>query len=319
MDDVNAIYEAFGLETPAPPQEPEPEAEAAAPEDAEDTPDTGTTDDAPDGAPDGAETTEDIPEPEATPEPPAQDNAANAAARRRAEREQEIARVRAEERAENQRRTDDLIAAAFGDKVNPYTGAPIRTQRDYEEYRRYYDQNDAQPTQRHEDDTPGALNETAINDLIAKNPIVQKAHKVIESVEAERVRHRMEAIEKAALEDVQKISAFDPTITDFDSLFKSARGEAVRERVNSGRYTLYEAWQIENLDAIVEAKTAAAVRAATNNQKSKEHLQSTQGKAAAALESVPADQREVFAALGITSEKEQLKAYNKWLKTVSKG
>lgn len=325
MDDVNAIYDAFGLDAPEPEPTVDPEDTAGgATEDPAATQDPDETGAPPDGGANAGDNPEDDPAGEADPveDPPVptQDNAANAAARRRAEREQEIARVRAEERAESQRRTDEIIAAAFGDKVNPYTGQPIRTQRDYEEYRRYYD--DASPSAK--DKAPqqalaGDIDESAINEMIAKNPIVQKAHKVVESVEAERVRQRMEAIERAALEDVQKISAFDPSVTDFDSLFQSARGDAIRERVNTGKYTLYEAWQLENLDVIVEAKAAAAAQAAAKNKQSKEHLQATQSKAAPALEAVPSDMREYYAAMGITSEKEQLKAYNKYLKDVSKG
>ena len=176
-------------------------------------------------------------------------NAAFAAARRRAE---------AQAAARSQAEKDALVERIYRGQNNPYTGRPIRSVRDLNEYEQQYQQDQM----RQAGIDPGVLNQ-----MIENNPAVQQA-KVMTA------RMRQEAGQRALEEQIAEIGKIDPSVTDFQTLVQHPNFQQFDARVRQG-YSLVDAFKLANYDQITGKKAAAAKQQALNSVNGKNHLNPT--------------------------------------------
>lgn len=176
-------------------------------------------------------------------------NAAFAAARRRAE---------AQAAARSQAEKDALVERIYRGQNNPYTGMPIRSVRDLNEYEQQYQQDQM----RQAGIDPGVLNQ-----MIENNPAVQQA-KVMTA------RMRQEAGQRALEEQIAEIGKIDPSVTDFQTLVQHPNFQQFDARVRQG-YSLVDAFKLANYDQIIGKKAAAAKQQALNSVNGKNHLNPT--------------------------------------------
>ena len=207
---------------------------------------------------DTAEPEGDLEEPEEDGEPEIEPqdsdtNAQFAAARRRAE---------AEFKAELERR-DAEYARRFKDVVNPITGAPIKSEKDY------FEALDAQETLRLNEQVQSAgIDPSVIEQMIARSPMVAQANMILET------QRRNEA-DRLIAEGVAEISKIDP---DIKSVYDIPHEQMPRiiERVKAG-LSLSDAYKIENMDKLIGKSNDAATQRAINNAKNKNHLNTHSG------------------------------------------
>ena len=200
------------------------------------------------------------PEEDGEPEGEPQDsdtNAQFAAARRRAE---------AEFKAELERR-DAEYARRFKDVVNPITGLPIKSEKDY------FEALDAQETLRLNEQVQSAgIDPSVIEQMIARSPMVAQANMILET------QRRNEA-DRLIAEGVAEISKIDPDIKSLQDI-PQEQMPRLTEMVRSG-LSLVDAYKAENFDKLlaksVESGKSAAAQRAINNAKSKSHLNTGSG------------------------------------------
>ena len=195
-------------------------------------------------------------------------NAAFAAARRRAE---------AQAAARSQAEKDALVERIYRGQNNPYTGRPIRSVRDLNEYEQQYQQDQM----RQAGIDPGVLNQ-----MIENNPAVQQA-KVMTA------RMRQEAGQRALEEQIAEIGKIDPSVTDFQTLVQHPNFQQFDARVRQG-YSLVDAFKLANYDQITGKKAAAAKQQAMNQVNGKSHLNATKSGGEGEDISIPDEEMEYF-------------------------
>ena len=180
-------------------------------------------------------------------------NAQFAAARRRAE---------AEFKAELERR-DAEYARRFKDVVNPITGLPIKSEKDY------FEALDAQETLRLNEQVQSAgIDPSVIEQMIARSPMVAQANMILEA------QRRNEA-DRLIAEGVAEISKIDPDIKSLQDIPQEQMPRII-ERVKAG-LSLSDAYKIENMDKLIGKSNDAATQRAINNAKNKNHLNTHSG------------------------------------------
>ena len=180
-------------------------------------------------------------------------NAQFAAARRRAE---------AEFKAELERR-DAEYARRFKDVVNPITGLPIKSEKDY------FEALDAQETLRLNEQVQSAgIDPSVIEQMIARSPMVAQANMILET------QRRNEA-DRLIAEGVAEISKIDPDIKSVSDIPHEQMPRII-ERVKAG-LSLSDAYKIENMDKLIGKSNDAATQRAINNAKNKNHLNTHSG------------------------------------------
>jgi len=247
-------------------------------------------------------------------------NATNAAARRKAERDREIAKVRAEEQLRTKAIEDAAYAKANEGKINPYTGKPILSKKDFDEYQKAFTEEKAkvEADKRRESLKKAGIDESVIQQIVSENPAVKKAAEVTAAAEAAR-KANVETMRKRLIDaDIAEIAKMDSSITDLDALRASPKGKEIEERVQSGRNTYLEAWKLAYFDSAFSAKSAAAKQAESNAANSKAHMEPVKPRGQGGV-TVPAEIKEQYRAFGITDESEITKEYTKYINSKKKG
>lgn len=183
----------------------------------------------------------------------AEDNARFAAARRRAEAQfnQRIAQ-------ERQAAKDEMIRQMYDGQLDPYTNRPISSEADLRAYEQAYQRDQMQQA---------GIDPAMLDRMIANNPTVKQAQRVIDRVQ-------MEEGERAMNEAIAEISRLDPSVTDAASLANHPNAQAFNALVNKG-YALVDAFRLANFDTLTGKKAAAAKQQAMNNVNGKNHLATT--------------------------------------------
>ena len=182
---------------------------------------------------------------------PAEQNAAFAAARRRAE---------AQAAVRSQAEQDALVERIYRGQNNPYTGKPIRSVRDLNEYEQQYQADQM----RQAGIDPGVLNQ-----MIEQNPVVQQARQMTAKMQQEEGQRYIEG-------QVAEISKVDPSIKSFADLTKAETFPQFDAMVRRG-YSLVDAYKIVNFDRLTGQRAAAAKQQALNSVNGKNHLNPTRG------------------------------------------
>lgn len=209
-------------------------------------------------------------------------NAQFAAARRRAEAEMQ-ARLQAEK--------DNFIRETYAGQVSPYTGRPITSEAELNEYKRQLQEDQLKQAGLE----PGVLRE-----MIENDPTVKQAREMT-------ARLKQQEGELALSREVQEIARLDPSVKSAADLMNHPNAEAFNAYVQRG-YGLTDAFRLANFDSLASKKAAAARQQAMNNLTGKSHLTPTKGGAGEDV-TVPADEMELFRALNPGATDKEILAF----------
>ena len=191
-----------------------------------------------------------------------------AAARRRAE---------AQAAMRNQAEQDALVARIYRGQTNPYTGRPIQSVKDLNEYEQQYQADQM----RQAGIDPGVLNQ-----MIEQNPAVQQA-------KAMTARMQQEEGDRWLHAQVEEIGKIDPSIKSFADLTKTPTFPQFDAMVRRG-YSLVDAYKAANFDRLTGKKAAAAKQQAMNQVNGKSHLNATKSGGEGEDISIPDEEMAYF-------------------------
>lgn len=195
-------------------------------------------------------------------------NAQFAAARRRAE---------AQAAMRNQAEQDALVARIYRGQTNPYTGRPIQSVKDLNEYEQQYQADQM----RQAGIDPGVLNQ-----MIEQNPAVQQAKAMTAKMQQEEGDRWIHA-------QVDEIGKIDPSIKSFADLTKTPTFPQFDAMVRRG-YSLVDAYKAANFDRLTGKKAAAAKQQAMNQVNGKSHLNATKSGGEGEDISIPDEEMAYF-------------------------
>ena len=308
-NESNEIYAAFGLDAPSADEATE---ETSAADETADNPGTGPDDSKPAAASDDAANSPADTSQEENNAPRPQENADAAE-----ESEPEPASQPVQDDTSAQ---DANYAAAFLGRKNPYTGKPILSKADFEQYKKDLAAAEEAEQRQAADDEAAKLGFTPeqIQNIFLKSEMGRKMQAALDYTQQQARENHRRAIDDLIAKDIAEIAKYDPSVKDVDSLKKTAHGKEIEARVNSGRYTWKEAWMLENFDAMQTARSDATRQAAINSASSKDHLQSTAQRGGGEID-VPADVLSYYKAMGFDDMDEIRKSYGDYLKDIKKG
>lgn len=176
------------------------------------------------------------------------------------------ARRRAE--ADAQRRADAEVARRCAGKVNPLTGKPITTQKEY------WEAIDAQAKMRRDAAIQQAAKRLNPQDAAAFTQAIKNDPEKIAMQARLDNLERMEAQKQAEQQlnaDMMEIGRIDPSIKNINDLAARPEFNAILGLVNRG-YSVVDAFKVTHYDAAVQNSTAAGKQAARNEVRGKTHL-----------------------------------------------
>ena len=155
------------------------------------------------------------------------------------------------------------------------------------------------------------MSDAEYQQMIAGLPEVQAAREQAAAAEKVTQENRRAQMQAQLEREIAQIAAIDPTVQSMDDLVKLESYPKIFERVNQGM-SVYDAWRLENMDAILDAGRKGAARQAAANRDSKDHLKVTKARGdGGQLKAVPADVMQMYRALNPDKTDEQiLKHYN---------
>jgi len=175
-----------------------------------------------------------------------------------------IRREAEQKAAIKQAEIDKAYAELFKGAVNPETGKPVTSAKEYLEAVEAKKRVDAK-----EEITNAGIDPSVIDQLINENPIVKQAKEAMAQLQQLEVQKQITA-------DIKEISKIDSDIKSIEDLAKLPNFSKITEKVNAGM-SLVDAYKIENFDKLLGKKQAAAEQSAINKAKSKDHLSATDG------------------------------------------
>ena len=119
-----------------------------------------------------------------------------------------------------------------------------------------------------------------LDELVAKNPTVQKAQQLLAQQEEER---KVEFIKT----QVKEINNLDSDIKTFDDLTKLDKYDEFAEKVEKG-YTLADAYKLVYFDKLQNKATLSTKQQVLNNIDSKSHMKTASGNSATEIH-IPSD------------------------------
>ena len=182
------------------------------------------------------------------PEPQVDVNAIAAAARRKAEAEMKA--------------RDAEYARRFGNLVNPKTGQPIRSERDY------LAALDAQEELKAKEQLKqSGVDPNLLDSFIANNPAVRQAQAVMAQAQQQATIGQINA-------DVAELGRIDPSIVSLETVPPDVIRMSMERQMS-----LVDAYKIVNFGQVNSSQQAAIQQAAINQAKGKSHLNPVNGVA----------------------------------------
>jgi len=182
------------------------------------------------------------------PEQPVDVNAIAAAARRKAEAEMKA--------------RDAEYARRFGNLVNPKTGEPIRSERDY------LAALDAQEEMKAKEQLKqSGVDPQLLDNFIANNPAVRQAQAVMAQAQQQATINQINA-------DVAELGKLDPSIVSLETVPPDVIRLSMERQMS-----LVDAYKIVNFGQVNSSQQAAIQQAAINQAKGKSHLNPVNGVA----------------------------------------
>lgn len=187
-------------------------------------------------------------------------------------------RAEAEARARAQEEVDRAYAAAFGNSVNPYTGRPITSKAEYDEYQRQY-----QEDQRAAQFQRAGIDPGIIQQMVAEHPAVRQAAAVAREMQTRQVQSFTEA-------QIGELGRAFPDcgVKTLADLRAADRGAEVLALWSKG-IPLARAYAAVHVEDIAAQKAAAAKQSAINAANGKSHLRATGGESGGAVEVTAAE------------------------------
>lgn len=201
----------------------------------------------------------------------AAENARQAAMRR--QREAQQAQLR-------QAQIDKSYADMFSGRLNPYTGQPIQTQREYEEYVQRYNEEKVKRGQRKAEAAlqEAGIDKSDIDQIISQHPAIRAAQQAAQKAEKAEFEMKRREYEAEFDQELLKIQALDPSIQSVNDLMQGENAAAFLDAVKKGN-SLLDSFKLANFDRLSQKRSAAAAQRTRNQINQKGHLQATgQGK-----------------------------------------
>lgn len=237
-----------------------------------------------------------------------EENAKYAAARRKAESERDAAIAEAERKAREdaQKYVDDAFANSG--MMNPYTGKPITSKSEYEEYKQKYETEKKSRFIKR-----AGISDAEFEEFINDLPVVKEAREKQKAAEQQIEQMRSVALKAKVDEQITEIGKLDPSIKSVDDLMKKPTYQKFFDLVKMG-HTMVDAYKYANMDELA-ANAASSVRQQTMNQlNSKNHLEKTMTRGSGA-EPVPASVRAQYLAFNPDATDSEISAhYNSYIK-----
>lgn len=206
-----------------------------------------------------------------------------AAARRKAEAERDAAVKAAREEAQRQ---IDAAVSSLGIE-NPYTGKPVRTKEEYDQYVAA-----VQTERRNQLLKRSGMSEAEYKEFVDGLPEVQAARAAKEQADAV-AREAAEASARQKVEEqLAQIRAMDPSVKSLADLAKTENYPKVYEMVKKG-YDLADAYKLANFDRVQRSTADSSRQAAMNAAAGKAHMSSTSSRGVGAV-SVPSDVADMY-------------------------
>lgn len=189
---------------------------------------------------------------------------------------------------------------------NSYTGQPITNM---DEFMAWQDQH--RKEQMEKDLKAGRLSGDALNEMISRHPVVQKAQALIEKSAADAAASAQAAMAEKVQEEIAEISKLDPSIKTVADLKNMPNFQQFYELVGKS-YSFIDAYRLANFDRLTAQAAETGRQQAAVNARSKDHLQATGNARGAGAVSVPKDEMAIYRLLNPNATEAQIQAhYNK--------
>lgn len=206
---------------------------------------------------------------------PPEERHRQAEARRKAQIE-EIERKITEQVETRNRGKMDAIVKAMGRK-NPYTGKPIETQAELEEYTL-----ESEKRKRADELKAAGLSEETLRAIIDSHPDVKAAKEAAERMEQARKAYDRAAQEEGLKDELREIGKLDPNIRTAQDLINHAKYPEIKKLVRENNHTLSEAFEIATEADRRSMQTERAAQASARAAAGKNHLVSSKSSGAPA-------------------------------------
>ena len=213
-----------------------------------------------------------------------------AAQRRRQEQQAAINKAVEEalalERQRNEKQLEDIFTRA-GLK-NTVTGAPIKTQADFENWERSWHQQ-----QLASQVEAGQLTPEMLDKVIAEHPDVKRAQALIQAQQQLEQQRAEEAAKQRIETDLAKIRALDPEVTTVEQLFAGSYGQQIMELTQKG-LDLAQAYYLATREDREKAIAETARQQAALHSRGKQHLIPNGNAAGAGAVAVPQEEMALY-------------------------
>ncbi len=238
----------------------------------------------------------------------------NAARRRQQEQQKQQAAIdKAVEEAlalERQRSAQQLesIFTRAGLK-NTVTGAPIKTQADFDAWERIWHQQ-----QLVSQVEAGQLTPEMLDRVISEHPDVKRAQALIQAQQQLEQQRAEEAAQRRIEADLAKIRALDPDVTTVEQLFAGRYGQQIMELTEKG-LDLAQAYYLATREDRERAIAELARQQAALQARGKQHLIPNGNAAGEGAAAVPQDQLAMYRMFMPNASEAEIQAhYNKHIK-----
>ncbi len=235
----------------------------------------------------------------------------NAARRRQQEQQQAVdaavAAARQEEQAKAAAALKDLFEKT-GMK-NTITGEPITTMEEMQQWQRQMRQ-----AQLEKDLKAGKITPEALNQMIEDHPMVQKANEIRQQQESVQSQ-QAQAEAKARIDgEIAEIGKMDPTIRSAKDLLNMPKAKEFYDYVQKG-YSFLDSYKLSHFEEITQRNAEAARQKAQAAARGKEHLTVVGNSRNTGAATVPGDQMQLYRMLNPgASEADIQKHFNKYQK-----
>ena len=221
-----------------------------------------------------------------------QQNADFAAQRRRQEEAQRIAQA-------EQRARDAVYAEQFKDKINPYTGQPIRTEADYKAYQQAYNAELLQNS---------GIQQSQFDQMVNADPRIQQAQKIIEQQE-QMTRQNQQMQEARKLDEaVERIRKFDKSVKTQQDVIDNPHFQEIAQMYSRG-YDLADAYYLANRTELEQQRQAATKQQFINQAAGKKHLKTTGQNGAGNEVHVPAETLAIYREMMPNATDDEIRAH----------
>lgn len=209
------------------------------------------------------------------------------AARRRAQEDQArqtaINQAVQQARAEEQRKYEAAMVDFFkqANLKNTVTGAPIENM---EQFRAW--QSEFRMEQVRQNLQAGKLTQEDISHIVAENPVVKQAQKIVERSQAQEQQNRAAQVRAKIDGQIAEIGKLDPAIQTVSDLINMPNAKEFYDLVRGGK-NFVEAFKLANFDRLTQQKAQAAKQQAALNNRGKDHLQAGGNNRGAGMATVP--------------------------------